>query len=182
MPSEALDASGRRDGRSSRNGECSLVVYGHELSGGHLECQMPHPAVESMSDPLQRGVEPFHDEAIVLSLGVPDLDELHLLVGSADHVGEQPGRDGTVERGRDAPAWSAGSPQVWVVAAKGMAAPRPADRHRHRRSRRSIMRDEGLVPCQPRPWRASLTENDHRPGHPARPGRDIRAAAGTQAA
>jgi len=25
---------------------------------------------------------------------------------------------------------------------------------------RSIMRDQGLVPCQPRPWRASLTEND----------------------
>jgi transposase InsO family protein len=22
------------------------------------------------------------------------------------------------------------------------------------------MRDQGLVPCQPRPWRASLTEND----------------------
>jgi putative transposase len=25
---------------------------------------------------------------------------------------------------------------------------------------RSIMRHQGLVPCQPRPWRASLTEND----------------------
>ena len=25
---------------------------------------------------------------------------------------------------------------------------------------RAIMRDQGLVPCQPRPWRASLTEND----------------------
>ena len=35
---------------------------------------MPRPAVESMSGPLQRGVEPFHDEAIVLSLGVPDLE------------------------------------------------------------------------------------------------------------
>ena len=25
---------------------------------------------------------------------------------------------------------------------------------------RSVMRDQGLVPCQPRPWRASLTEGD----------------------
>src|SRR5689334_24569474 len=29
---------------------------------------------------------------------------------------------------------------------------------------RSIMRDQGLVPCQPRPWRASLTENDGSAG------------------
>src|SRR6201989_871009 len=29
---------------------------------------------------------------------------------------------------------------------------------------RSIMRDQGLVPCQPRPWRASLTENDGTAG------------------
>jgi putative transposase len=27
---------------------------------------------------------------------------------------------------------------------------------------RAIMRDQGLVPCQPRPWRASLTDNDGR--------------------
>jgi len=29
---------------------------------------------------------------------------------------------------------------------------------------RSVMRDQGLVPCQPRPWRASLTENDGSAG------------------
>ena len=29
---------------------------------------------------------------------------------------------------------------------------------------RAIMRDQGLVPCQPRPWRASLTENDGTAG------------------
>jgi hypothetical protein len=29
---------------------------------------------------------------------------------------------------------------------------------------RSIMREQGLVPCQPRPWRASLTENDGSAG------------------
>jgi putative transposase len=29
---------------------------------------------------------------------------------------------------------------------------------------RSIMRDQGLVPCQPRPWRASLTEGDGSAG------------------
>ena len=29
---------------------------------------------------------------------------------------------------------------------------------------RSIMRDQGLVPCQPRPWRAGLTENDGSAG------------------
>ena len=29
---------------------------------------------------------------------------------------------------------------------------------------RSTMRDQGLVPCQPRPWRASLTENDGTAG------------------
>jgi transposase InsO family protein len=29
---------------------------------------------------------------------------------------------------------------------------------------RSVMRDQGLVPCQPRPWRASLTEGDGSAG------------------
>ena len=29
---------------------------------------------------------------------------------------------------------------------------------------RAIVRDQGLVPCQPRPWRASLTENDGTAG------------------
>ena len=34
---------------------------------------------------------------------------------------------------------------------------------------RKIMRDLGLEPCQPRPWRFSLTEQDGQAAHP-RPG------------
>ena len=41
---------------------------------------------------------------------------------------------------------------------------------------RGIMRELGLQPCQPRPWRASLTEQDgHGPPHPRPVARDFTA-------